>query len=163
MLNKREMQKLKPEERIKRLKQMEGERKKEVLEIEQLLKETDKELRIEKIAEENAPHPAAVDITSLFEAEGERLERTLRKEVSEIPQNENYRAFSQAYDDYSRLKRAVGYAASGALNDEQREAIDKIGERLQRFKYESASEEIANLVVASRAALHKIRRYAGLQ
>ena len=61
------------------------------------------------------------------------------------------------------MKKAVNYAASGALNEEQMEAIDKIGERLQRFKYESASEEVANLVVASRAALHKIKRYAGLQ
>lgn len=163
MLNKKELQKLKPEERIKRLKQLEEERKKEVLEIEQLIKEAGKELRIEKIAEENIPHPAAVDITSLFEAEGEHLERAVRKETSESSPDSSYRMFTQAYEDYSKLKRAVSYAASGALNEEQMEAIDRIGERLQRFKYESASEEVANLVVASRAALHKIRRYAGLQ
>ena len=150
MINKAEFQKMKPEERIKKLKQLEEKSKGEVLEIEKLIKETDNELRIERIAEENVPHPAAVDITRLFEPEGEHLERTVKKETSETSQNQNYLALAQVYKDYSKLK-------------EQKEMIDKIGERLQRFKYESASEEVANLVVASRAALHKLRRYAGLQ
>ena len=163
MINKEEFQKMKPEERIKKLKQLEEKSKGEVLEIEKLIKETDNELRIERIAEENVPHPAAVDITRLFEPEGEHLERTVKKETSETSQNQNYLALAQVYKDYSKLKRAVSYAVSGGLSEEQKEMIDKIGERLQRFKYESASEEVANLVVASRAALHKLRRYAGLQ
>jgi len=87
----------------------------------------------------------------------------VKKETSETSQNQNYLALAQVYKDYSKLKRAVSYAVSGGLSEEQKEMIDKIGERLQRFKYESASEEVANLVVASRAALHKLRRYAGLQ
>ena len=42
------------------------------------------------------------------------------------------------------------------------DAVDQIGERLDRAKYTSASREVANLVVASRAALYKIKKYAGL-
>src|SRR3989338_10787955 len=122
MINKAELHRLKPEDRIKRLKQLEEENKKEVIEIEKLIKEAGKEIRIEKIAEDNMPHPAAVDITRLFEAEGESLERAVKKEAPESSQNSGYSALTQAYEDYYQLKRAVNYAASGALNEGHMEA-----------------------------------------
>ena len=50
----------------------------------------------------------------------------------------------------------------GELTDEHKEAIDAIGERLDRTRYVSSSNEIANILVASRATLHKIKKYAGL-
>src|SRR3989344_6690546 len=102
MINKAELHRLNPEERIKRLKQLEEESKKEFLEIEKLIKEADKEIKMERIAEENMPHPAAVDITRLFEAERGGLERTVKQEASESSTNSGYRTFTQAYDDYSK-------------------------------------------------------------
>src|SRR3989344_4312122 len=110
MINKAELHRLNPEERIKRLKQLEEQSKKEFLEIEKLIKEAGKEIKIDRIAEENMPHPAAVDITRLFEAEGESLERTVKKEASESSHDPGYRMLTQAYEDYSKLKRAVSYA-----------------------------------------------------
>lgn len=143
---------------------MEEQRKKEVGEIEVLIKQSAQELSIEKIAEENAPPQAAVDITRLFEHGGGQLEMAVRKETDGgMQQLHGYESFVQAYEDYSHLKKVMAYAVSGSLNEDLVRAVDKIGERLQRFKYESASEEAVNLVVASRAALHKIRRYAGLE
>ncbi|MBI2107527.1 hypothetical protein HYX09_06045 [Candidatus Woesearchaeota archaeon] len=161
MLNKNELKKLSPAERIKRLRQMGDERKKEVTEIESLIKESDYELKIDKIAEQNAPAQKPVEIADLFKGEGGRLENDVRKERP-TEEARGYRAIMQAYEDYASLKKVMNYAASGSFREEHAEAVDRIGERLQRFKYESASEEVANIVVASRAALHKIRRYAGL-
>ena len=42
------------------------------------------------------------------------------------------------------------------------EAIDTIGERLDKSKYHSATNEVADILVASKAALNKIKKYAGL-
>lgn len=165
-INKKGIAKLSPEERIKKLKLMGDERKKEVEEIEELIKKSMQELKTEKLAEEISPEPKAVDISRLFETiSGQRLERTAREEASPAAftkGTKGYQAFVHVYQDYSSLKKIMGYAVAGSLSEEQLEAVDKIGERLDKTKYESASSEIANLVVASRAALHKIRKYAGM-
>ena len=49
------------------------------------------------------------------------------------------------------------------MRQTQREAVDEIGERLNRTKYEPSSREVANMLVASRAVLYKIRKYAGIE
>ena len=61
-IDKKELTKLSPEERIKKLKLMEEERKKEVNEIEELIKKSMHELKTDKIAGEIAPEQRAVDI-----------------------------------------------------------------------------------------------------
>ena len=163
-INKNELTRLSPEERIKKLKLMEEERKKEVTEIESLIKESMRELKTDKIAEEVTPERRAVDISSLFEAGGEKLERTARDESKgAFMGGKGYQALSQVYQDYSSLKKLMGYAATGSLKEEHIAAVDAIGERLDKTKYQSASSELANLVVASRAALHKLRKYAGME
>jgi len=164
-IDKKELNRLSPEERIKKLKLMEKERKKEFDEIGGLIKKSMQELKTEKIAEEIAPEQRAVDISRLFETTGEdKLERTARKEAPDIfvKGTTGYKSFVQAYQDYSSLKKIEGYATSGSLSHAQLEAVDAIGERLDKTKYETVSAEIANLIVASRAALHKIKKYAGM-
>ena len=163
-IDKKELTKLSPEERIKRLKLMEEERKKEVNEIEELIKKSMQELRTDKLAEEVAPGQRTVDISRLFEPSGEqKLERTAREEsTSALRGKGDYQAFKQTYQDYSNLKRMMGYAAAGTFNQDQLAVVDEIGERLDRTKYQNTSAEIANMVVASIATLHKIKRYAGM-
>ena len=162
-INPKELAKLSPQERIKRLKQLEEERKKEVDEIERLIKDSMQELRTEKLATEITPEQRPVDISRLFEAtNGDRLERAVNEKPARAMGKAEYRAFVQVYEDYSKLKRMMGYATEGTLTEEQRRAIDKIGERIDMTKYESAPEEIANLLVASVATLKKIRKYAGI-
>lgn len=162
-IDKKELTKLSPKERIKKLKLMEEERKKEVDEIEHLIKESMQELKTDKIAEEIAPEQRAVDITRLFVGGGGELEKTVEvKQPSRVRGKGEYHAFAQAYQDYSSLKKIIGYAAMGSLSQDQLEAVDKIGERLDRTKYEPVSGELAGILVASVAALKKIRKYAGL-
>ncbi len=164
-LNKKEIAKLSPEERIKKLKLMEDERKKEVVEIEELIKKSMQELKTDKIAEEIAPEQKPVDISRLFAASGENLERTAREGsigAALTKGSKEYQIFAQAYNDYSSLKKIMGYAAAGSLNEEHQAVIDEINERLDKTKYQSIGAELANILVASKATLHKIRKYAGM-
>ena len=165
-IDKKELTSLSPEERIKKLKLMEEERKKEVNEIERLIKESVQEIKTEKIAEDFAPEAKQVDISRLFETTGEqKLERTAREGAPAASFGKGargYHAFVQAYQDYSSLKKLAGYAAAGNLSHEHLAAVDAIGERIDKTRYETASSELANILVASRAALHKIRKYSGM-
>ena len=167
-IDKDKLSKLKPEERIKKLKLLEEERKKEVNEIGKLIKESMQELKTGKLAQEITPEQKSVDISSLFEVSGAELELAVGGEKTAAAADgrgseiKGYRLFAQAYDDYSSLKKFMGYAAEmGGLSQKQLEAVDTIGERLDKTRYEHAGSEIANILVASRAALHKIRKYSG--
>ena len=161
-LNKDELKKLSPTQRLKKLKELEEERKQEASEIGTLIKESMKEIKTEEVATEITPEPRDVDIGMLFGAEETQLERTVKQEVVDEEDLLKYVGTKQAYETYKQLQ-AISYASMmGTLNENQMEVVDKIGEKLDRAKYVSASEEAANILVASRATLHKIRRYAGL-
>jgi len=164
-INKSDLNKLSPEERIKKLRLMGEERKKEVVEIGELIRKSMQELKTEKIAEEISPEQKPVDISSLFEASGENPERAAGKEsigAALMKGSKDYQTFVQAYQDYSSLKKLMGYAVTGSLNEEHQAVIDEINERLDKTKYQNIGAEIANILVASKATLHKIRKYAGM-
>ena len=162
-IDKKDFTRLSPEDRIKKLRQLEEERKKDVNEIAELIKKSMQEIKTDKLAGEIAPEQKSVDISKLFEAGGEQLEKTVNAE-RRLAQtgNPGYRAIAQVYQDYSSLKKMAGYAASGPLSQDQMEFINKVSERLDNVKYENTSTEVANLLVASRAALHRIKKYAGM-
>jgi len=160
---KKELRKLKPRDRLKKLKEIEGKRKTEIGEIEGLIKDSEKDLKTDEVAEEIAPEQTEVNIGSLFE-EGDQLERTVRKEAPETEkEDKRYISFQQAYSDYSKLQDITYASMMGPLTPAQMDAVDSIGEKLDRTKYQSASQEIANILVASRAALYKIKKYAGTE
>ena len=162
-INPKDLAKLSPQERIKKLKQLEENRKKEGREIEKLIKESMQELRTEQLATEITPEQKPVDISRLFEADGDMLEKAVNNEKSaRMMGKADYHVIAQAYEDYSKLKRMMGYVAEGSLTEEHIKVVDRIGERLDKTRYESASEEIANILVASKMTLHKIRKYAGM-
>ncbi len=80
-VDKEELNKLPLRERIKRLKQLEEDRKEEIEEIDSLIKNSEKDLKTEKVAEEVSPEERDVDISRLFKGEGEELEKTVKKEA----------------------------------------------------------------------------------
>ena len=161
---KNELKKLRPRDRLKRLKDLGEKRKSEIVDIEELIKDSEKELKTETVAEEIAPEQTEINIGKLFEEESARLEGTVKKEAPETEKEGlGYISFKQAYNDYSTLQD-IGYASmAGSLTSGQMDTVGRIGERIDRTKYVSASKETANLLVASRAALYKIRKYAGLE
>lgn len=166
-IDKKELSKLLPQERIKKLKLMEEERKKEVDEIERLIKESMQELKTEKIAEEVAPEQRAVDISRLFETFGEhRLERTAREEappVALMKGTRGYITFEQAYKAYTQLKKADRtISMGGSLSEEEKARIGKAGERVIADRYAPVGEETADLLNAGRAIFYKLEKELGL-
>lgn len=166
-VDKKELSKLPLRERIKRLKELEEDRKKEIDEIDDLIKNTQKEIRNEKVADQVSPETEDVDISKLFGREDDELEKRAKEaETTETPKEESkvkYLTFDQALEDYEELAYLSSTSQSYDLNEKQMQALDNIGERLDRAKYTVASKEVANLVVASRSTLYKIRKYAGLE
>ncbi len=166
-LNKKQLSRLSPEERLKKLKLMEEERKKEVAEIEVLIKESMQALKTDRIAEEVAPEQRAVDISRLFEARGEdRLERTAREEAPSASGRgtREYQAIVQAYEAYSQLSKFYSIVSmGGSLSEEQKTAIGQIGERITvAERYMTEGEKATSKLDASRAVLYKLKKETGL-
>lgn len=163
-IDKKELSKLSPTERIKKLKLMEEERKSEVTEIERLIKESMQALKTDKIATDFAPEQRAVDISRLFEASDERgLEKTAGKAAVPAKGSKGYQAIAQVSYDYAKLKKFSGVVSmGGSLTGEEKAAIGKIGERVIADKYSTIGEETASLLDASRATLYKLEKELGL-
>ncbi|MBI2654231.1 hypothetical protein HYX02_05480 [Candidatus Woesearchaeota archaeon] len=166
-IDKKELSRLSPGERIKKLKLMEEERKKEVDEIERLIRQSMQELKTDKIAEEVAPRQREVDISRLFETTGEGLERTAREEappVALMKGTKSYQAFVQTYEAYSKLTEMyASVSTGGSLTEEQVRAIGTIGERLNTAeRYMTEGEKAASKLDASRAVLYKLKKETGL-
>lgn len=159
-----ELKKLRPQARLKRLKELGEKRKAEITNIEELIKDSEKDLKTEEIAEEITPRRNEVNIGRLFEEEAEQLERTVRKEAPQMARGgADYISIEQAHSYYSALQDIAYASMTGTLTDSHLDIIDQIGERLDRTKYLSASKEVANILVASRSTLYKIRKYAGVE
>ena len=159
----KELEKLKPRDRLKKLKKLGEKRKTQIGEIEELIKDSEKDLKTDEVAEEITPEQTKIDITRLFEEQSGKLESTVRKEAPE-PEREGqgYMSLKQAYSNYSRLQDIAYAGMMGPLTSAQMDTVDRIGERLDRTKYHSQSAEVADILVASKAALYKIKKYAGL-
>lgn len=167
-IDKNKLSRLSPEERIKKLKLMDEERKKDADEIEKLIKESMQELKTDKLAGEIAPEQRAVDISRLFETTGEqKLERTAREGTQATAfarGTRGYQAIVQTYQDYSQLKQLYGIVATGgSLSEEQMAAIGSIGERINvAEKYMTEGEKAASKLDGSRMILYKLRKETGL-
>ncbi len=166
-IDKKELSRLSPEERIKRLKLMESERKKEVDEIEELIKKSMQELKTDKLAEEFAPEQRAVDISRLFEARGEEgLEKTARQEglATALKGTKGYQALAQidyAYSQLNKLDKTL--SMYGSLREEERRLVGEIGEKINiAERYMTESERTASKLDASRAVLYKLKKETGL-
>lgn len=165
-IDKNQLKKLSPSERIKRLRLMEEERKKEVDEIEILIRESMRQLKTDKIAEEVAPEPRAVDISRLFETTGEEmLERTAKREAPLLVKGtKGYQAIVQTYEAYSQLSKFYSIVSmGGSLTEEQKTAIGQIGERINTAeRYMTEGEKAASKLDASRIVLYKLKKETGL-
>jgi len=164
-IDKKELAKLSPAERLKRLRSMEEEKRKEATEIERLIKESTQELKTNKLAEEVAPEQRTVDISGLFETSGEqRLERTAREEApptASMKDTKGYHAIAETYQAYSQLKELAGVGVN--LTNEQISAIGQIGERLNiAEKYMTEGEKTASKLDASRTVLYKLKKETGM-
>lgn len=166
-IDKSELNKLSPGARIKKLKQLEEERKKEGEEIGELIRKSMQELKTGKLAEEITPASKPVDISGLFEpGGGEMLERTAKRESKGLGKDsKGYQAIAQTYEAYTQLQKLdKSLSVYGNLTEEQLAAIGQIGERISKAeKYMTESERTASKLDASRAVLYKLKKETGLE
>ena len=167
-INKKELDRLSPQDRIKKLKQLEEERKKEVTEIEELIKKSMQDLKTEKLAEEITPERREVDISRLFERnEDQNLEGAAQREAasSASKDTKGYQAVVQTYEAYAQLQKLdKALSMYGSLTEEQKSMVGKIGERINvAERYMPEGQKTANLLDASRATLHKLKKETGIE
>ena len=166
-IDKSELNRLSPDARIKRLKQLEEESKKEAEEIGDLIRKSMQELKTGKLAEEIMPAQKPVDISGLFEpGGGGRLERAAKRESKGLGKDsKGYQAIAQTYEAYTQLQKLdKSLSIYGNLTEEQLAAIGQIGERISKAeKYMTESERTASKLDASRAVLYKLRKETGLE
>ena len=167
-INKQELSKLSPENRIKKLKSMEEEKKREVGEIGELIKKSMQELKTAKIADDITPEHKPVDISRLFETTGEqRLERTAKQETSPFALTKGakaYQVLSEVYESYTKLRQFYSIvSAGGSLTEEERNLVGQIGERINKAeRYSTAGEKTTDILDASRAIIYKLEQEKGL-
>ena len=143
---KEKLGKLLPKERIKRLKEIQEQRKKDIAEAEKLIEASEEQEAGEELADRiEVPEPRIVDISSLFGPEDEK--ESTKEEVTE----ENVEYFVQeAYD------AAVDAMQSG--QELNAEAVKDLGSKLQSVKYMHPSDEIAKRAVAALGIFYEIRK-----
>lgn len=168
MIDKKELDKLFPEQRIRKLRLLEENKKKEVQEIEQLIRESFQQLKSEKLAEDIAPQQKAVDISRLFEKNNEqKLEKTAKefaRATALMWSSKGYQAIRQTYEAYYQLDQFNKIISIGGnLTREHIELIGQIGERINRVeKYMTEGEKAASKLDASRIVLYKLKKETGL-
>ena len=154
-IDKAKLEKLPAAQRIKKLKELEKEKRKEIEEAEKLIHETESQIEREGIAESvKVPETKTIDIGSLF-AEEENLESTVKKEDKDEGNGES--PLYQLAQDYEAAKD-IAYGGE-SISESQLGWVDQLGSRIEKIKYYSANDQIANLVVATQSLIHKIKRY----
>ncbi len=153
-LDKEELAKLSPQERIQRLKKLEEESKKEIAEAEKLIKKSEEELKRDGMESKLAiPESRQIDISDLFEPPQSQLEQTAQEAHEEEPSQEQLQYMvNQAYEEAAQLAYEQG-------GEDVLDRVDALGERLEKINYHSLSDQAVNKVVATRSLLYKIKKY----
>lgn len=148
MLNKEELRKLSLTERIKRLKEIEKESKKDIEEAEKLIKETKAEIRTSEIASDIGPEPERVEISSLFKKE-ETLEGAVGGEAPRKEEEEKAGAVEYVTKLEERTEAEI-------YQTPRQQAVVKIEEQVT---YKTTSKDAAEKSVASRSVTEDSKKY----
>jgi len=149
-IDKTELEKLSPAERIKKLKELGAERKKEIEEAEDLIKRTEAEIERERtIPDIELPEFEPVDISKMFQAAG-GLEGTVAQEAPAQEENEPV-----------KYSEAVEHTGEAVYHPDEHDWVELKGEQgISTVKYESASNKADDLT-GSRSVLKNIKKYVG--
>lgn len=146
-IDKEELQKLPPSERIKKLKELEEERKKELEEAADLIKRTEAELETNKnIPQIEVPDIQPIDISRLFEAI-DGLETTVRQET--VREEDNFKI------EYIRSEAEF---QPPYIEHEERLQEDIRVKVEDLIKYESTAAH-GDRLTASRSVIKDIKKY----
>ena len=157
------IRKLPASERLKKLTELTKKQKKSLDNIDALIKKSKEEIRLEKSADDQGPN-ADTHIENIVTQLEDQEELGRRESPTPLGESTGYNSFMrQIHEDYGQLQ-SISYASmQGSITPAQRDLIDEIGERLDKTKYHGESAAVADLAVASRSVIYKIRRYQGLE
>jgi len=151
-LDKDDLKKLSPEQRIKKLKEYEEERKKELEETEDLIRRAEVELeRNRDIPNIEVPKIEPVDISRMFES-GAGLETQV--EASHSEERPELNPIKYIPESVQESAEPMFYAPA-ALEEMRQEPSTKIEDTV---KYESATDQ-ADKLTGSRGTLKNIKKY----
>ena len=145
-LNKEELKKLSPRERLKKLKEVEEETKTELEEAAALIKETEKEVNVEDISSGVAvPDTQPIDISELFGSseEGKKIEDML--DVGGV----KYEAGMDDTDNTGYLSLGQGGGGGAKLED-----------TFDIKTYAASSQSEAKKVTASKSLMDQVKKYS---
>ncbi|MFH1642537.1 MAG: hypothetical protein ABIC04_06600 [Nanoarchaeota archaeon] len=150
-INKAELSKLKPADRIRKLKEIAEQSRKEILEAEKIINESEREIETIEVSKKvSVPESKRIEISDLFEPPPKTLEQKA-EEGAELKHDQIQYMVNQAYSE----------AADLAYQEPSKEVLDKVdalGERLEKINYRTLSDDVANRVVATRSIIYKIKK-----
>jgi hypothetical protein len=134
-----EFEKLSPQERIKKLKELEEKSKKEIEKAQKLIRESEEEIAIEeKVKQVRIPEDQEVDVKKLFRREEPSLEETVEKEAPKISE-EDLRQQQQYLKKLTtdRIEERANYLQrqineTGYINNQQMAEVAAMYQEIQR-------------------------------
>ena len=157
-LDKEELRRLSPADRIRRLREIEKESKKEIEEAERLIKESEESLRVEEATSDvEIPQPEEVDITKLFGEEEEKLEETVKEEEPKITDED------QVKYEISKVMEYAEHLGEGPASTYTMEKIEGMEENLGNIDYKQVSREIADELNAARNVIYEMKKHVGMR
>jgi hypothetical protein len=163
----KDIEKLSPEERIRKLKELEEKNKKEIEQAHTLIKETEEEIKIEdKLKHVKPPESEEIIVGNLFKKGGEDLESTVEAEKPKVTQEDIKQQQQYLHQlPTQQIEQRAGYIHqqiqdTGYISNEQRAEISNIyqeikgrEEGIRKGSYQSTSHNIENqLSTAKRIA-----------
>lgn len=151
-----EIRRLRPEERITRLKKLEEKRKKEIEDAEKAIEESLSEIRKENVIRRiETPRLAEPDITGRFKPH----EGSLEAIAAEAPAQETEQILFQYQTRLEELKES-SYEANREEGRRLREEADRIYNSLRDIReHYRLSERASDLLSTSRSIAYNIRKY----
>jgi len=154
-----ELKRLSPEERLKKLKEFEDQRKKDLEETQKMIKSSMEEARREKAVEDvDIPDSEPVNIDKLFDSDEENLESAVHAEHQAFDNADGENLSYQLKQDFEELKN-LSYKE---LDQYEVGKLEEIEDRLGKVSYENASKDMAQQLVTSKGIVYNIKKYGGL-
>jgi len=156
-LEKEKLRMLSPTERIRRLREIEEESKKELDEAEKLIQESMEDLRKEEaVSEVEMPEAGEVDITRLFGKE-EKLEETVKEaKIKEVDEK-------KVMYNIGKIKEYMEHVGEGPANDYTMEKVGKMSEQLRAIDYTQLTKHIADELNATRNIIYETKKHLGMR
>ncbi len=148
-LDKDKLKRLSPEERIKHLRRLEDERKKDLDEAERLIRESIEELRVSE-EEEEPPEPEPRRESVFEESE---LEEQIANEEHRHPEAEEEQNVEYAVNLYSELAEVAHADNPYQMISRAREINDRLGELAQ---YNSQDQRMKKIAEGSRRIMEEL-------